>query len=391
MTDKGGGFIPLCEPSLQGREWEYIKDCLDTNWVSSVGSYVDRFERMAAGITGRKFGVAVTSGTAALHMAVAAAGIGEGDEVLLPSLTFIAPANAIRYVGAWPVFLDVDPHLWQLDPEAVRRFVDGNCRTRSGLPVNTRTGRPVRAILPVHILGHPVDMDPVMKVAEEYGLTVIEDAAEALGSQYRGKPVGSVGHAACLSFNGNKIVTAGGGGVVVTDNEGWAERIRHLSTQARSHPLEYEHNEVGYNYRLTNLQAALGCAQLESLDRYVDRKRRIAQTYDDAFTDVAGIEVMTEAPWARSTCWMYTVVVEKDRYGMDSRELLGHLADRRIMSRPLWQPMNKSPAFGPREMEPCPVAEAVYEKALSLPCSVGLTAQQQERVIKAVMEGGRSS
>ncbi len=366
---------------MGGREWDYVRECLDTNWVSSVGAFVDKFESVVGEKTGRAHSVATMNGTAALHTALMVAGIGENDEVLMPALTFVASANAVRYTGAWPVFLDVDPETWQLDPKKVRQFIETECQVRSGQITNRQSGRQIRAIMPVHILGHPADMDPLMELADSFNLIVVEDAAEALGALYKGRPAGSHGQMACLSFNGNKIVTSGGGGALVTDNPEWAARARHLTTQAKSHPVEYEHDEVGYNYRLTNIQAALGCAQLENLEEFVEKKRAIAEVYRAALEDIPGITPMAEAPWARSTYWMYTIVVDEMQYGMNSRVLLQHLADHRIMSRPLWQPMNLNVAYQKAHSAPCPVSEMLHRKCLSIPCSVGLTDDQQARVI----------
>jgi perosamine synthetase len=367
-----------------GNEWNYIKECLDTGWVSSVGSFVDRFEEEVADYLGVEHAVAVVNGTAALHTALLVAGIQPEDEVLVSTLSFIASGNAIRYAGAWPVFIDAEPDYWQMDPEKVFDFLENECQWQNGRLTNKSTKRNISAIMPVHILGHPVDMDSILDVAEKYNLVVIEDAAEAMGTRYKDRMAGSLGDIACLSFNGNKIITSGGGGMIVTRNEEWAARTRHLSTQAKSDPVEYVHDEVGYNYRLTNLQAAMGCAQLEKLPEYVAAKRRIGETYNKAFEDMPGLHPMPEADWAHSTCWMYTVLVDQEQFGMDSRVLLAALADEQIMTRPLWQPMNLSPVFKDSTSSPCEVSEHLYEQCLSLPCSVGLSAWDQERVIRTI-------
>lgn len=378
------GVIPLCVPEIRGNEWQYIKECLDTNWVSSVGPFVDRFERMVADYVGAKYAVATVNGTAALHIALIVAGVQPDDEVLVSTLTFIAPANAIRYVGAYPVFIDAEPNYWQMDPQKVVDFLERECRWRGGALWNKRTGRRVHAILPVHILGHPCDMDPILEVARKYELVVIEDATEALGAKYKGRMVGTLGDIACFSFNGNKIITTGGGGMIVTNNEAWAKKARYLTTQAKDDPVEYIHNEIGYNYRLTNIQAALGVAQLEMLGEYIAAKRRIAQTYRDAFSDVSGLTPMREAEWAFSIFWMYTVLVDEKTFGMDSRGLLRALAAEKIQTRPLWQPIHLSPAHRDGVLLDCPVAERLNRDALSLPCSVGLTQEEQTYVIRSV-------
>lgn len=381
-----GGFIPLCVPEIGGNAWAYTKDCLDTGWVSSVGAYVDRFEREMAAYVGTRRAVATASGTAALHIALLVAGVAPDDEVLVSTLTFIAPGNAIRYAGAWPVFIDAAPRTWQMAPEHVADFLENHCRWQDGALRNTMTGRRVRALVPVHILGHPVDMDPLLELARRFNLTVIEDATESLGASYRDRPVGHLGDIACFSFNGNKLLTTGGGGMLVTDNEEWARRARHLTTQAKADPIEYIHDEIGYNYRLTNLQAALGCAQLEQIEAFLAAKRRIAETYGDAFADLPGIEPLGEAEGARSAFWLYSVRVDPAKYGSTSRELMHRLGEQNIQTRPLWQPLHLSPAHAASASPSLPVAEELYRDVLSLPCSVGLTPVDQERVIRAIRD-----
>jgi perosamine synthetase len=377
-------FIPLCIPEIHGNEWTYIKECLDTGWVSSVGAFVDRFERMVADQVGARHAVATVNGTAALHVALLVAQVQPEDEVLVPTLTFIAPVNAIRYVGAWPVFVDAEPEYWQMDPDKVIAFLEHQCRWRNGALYNQATGRRVRAILPVHILGHPVNIDPIREAARTYNLTVIEDATESLGAAYRGEYVGHLGDIACFSFNGNKIITTGGGGMIVTDNEEWARKARYLTTQAKDDPVEYVHSQIGYNYRLTNIQAAMGVAQMEQLASYIDAKRRIAAIYDDAFRDVAGIVPMREASWAHSIFWMYSVLLDDTEFGLGSRDLMRALEQRNIQTRPLWQPIHRSSAHAGAYALECPVAERLSQRALSLPCSIGLSEDVQTHVIEQV-------
>lgn len=378
--------IPLCAPEIRGNEWAYIKECLDTNWVSSVGEYVDRFERALAAASGTRFAVATSSGTSALHTALMVAGVEAGDEVLVSTLTFIAPVNAIRYVGAWPVFIDAEPDYWQMDTGRVAQFLEQNCERRGSALYDRATNRRVRALLPVHVMGHPVDMAPLLELARRYDLIVIEDATESLGARYRGTPVGHMGDVACFSFNGNKLITTGGGGMLVTDREDWARRAKYLTTQAKDDPVEFEHGAVGYNYRLTNIQAAMGVAQMEQLDDYLAAKRRIAERYAAALADVPGLTLMRQAPWAQSAWWLYTVLVDAVPFGMDARALMRHLGAQQIQTRPLWQPIHQSKPY--RDMTPaleCPVSERLHSQALSLPCSVGLQAEQQTRVIDAIV------
>jgi perosamine synthetase len=363
-----------------------MKECLDTNWVSSVGTYVERFERMAAEHAGTRFAVATVNGTSALHIALLLAGVERDDEVLISTLTFIAPANAIRYVGAWPVFIDAEPRYLQIDPAAVASFLKNDCTRTSGELRNKRSGRRVKAILPVHILGHPVEIEPIMEIAEQYSLPVIEDATEGLGATYRGKGLGSFGQTGCFSYNGNKIITTGGGGMLVTQDEELATKARYLTTQAKDDPIEYVHNEIGYNYRLTNVLAAMGCAQMEQLDAFVAAKRRIAERYREGLSDLPGITVPEEAPWAFSTFWMYTILVDAQMSGIDSRDLLRELGKRKIQCRPLWQPMHRSRAHDSSASPHCPVADEVHGRALSLPCSVGLSPSSQDKVIESIAE-----
>ncbi len=384
-TSMGAGGIPLCIPEIRGNEWSYVKECLDTNFVSSVGPFVDRFEKELAAFTGSKFSVATSTGTAALHVALQVAGIKPDDEVLVSTLTFIAPINSIRYVGAWPVFIDAEPAFWQMDTEKVRTFLENDCTWKNGALTNKHTGRRVTAIMPVHILGHPVDMDPILALAKKYHLIVIEDATESLGASYKGKPTGRIGDIACFSFNGNKIITTGGGGMIVTDNEAYTRKAKYLTTQAKDDPLEFVHNEIGYNYRLTNMQAALGCAQLEKLPEYIEKKRSIADVYASQFIKHAGLTPMREAEWAHSIFWMFTVLVDKEKFGTDSRSLIKMLGEKRIQSRPLWQPTHLSKAHQASYRVDCSVSEKLNREAISLPCSVGLTTEEQQRVIDLII------
>lgn len=377
-------FVPLIEPEIRGNEWKYIKDCLDTHWVSSVGGYVDRFEKSVAERAGAKYAIATVNGTAALHIALILAGVKGDDEVLVSSLTFIAPANVVRYIGAWPVFIDAEPEYWQLSSAGVIDFLENYCRWDGNELRNLRTGRRVKAILPVHILGHPTDIDPIIDVAAKYSLSVIEDATEGLGAKYQGKALGGLGHVGCFSFNGNKLITTGGGGMIVTNDAEWATRARYLTTQAKDDPIEYIHKTVGYNYRLTNVLAALGCAQMEQLDAYIAAKREIARRYQDSLASLPGIQLPREADWAFSTFWMYTVLIDEQESGITSRCLLRELAERKIQTRPLWQPMHRSSAHDASGSPLCAVSDRLYQQAISLPCSVGLTPSSQDRVIKTI-------
>jgi perosamine synthetase len=379
-------MIPLSVPHLAGREWDYIKECLATGWVSSVGSYVNRFEQSLACCVGTQRGVATSSGTAALHIALLVAGVQPNDEVLVPTLTFIAPVNAVRYVNAWPVLIDAEPENAQMDIYAVASFLRQRCQTENGRLRNRSTGRRIAALLPVHVLGHPVEMAPLLDLAKEFSLPVIEDATESLGSFYRDRRTGSWGDIACFSFNGNKIITTGGGGMIVTDNPAWADRAKYLTTQAKDDPIEYIHHEIGYNYRLTNLQAALGCAQMEQLDKFVAARQTLARRYRNALNKVPGLRMIPEASWAITNGWLSTVLVDETTYGQSSRQLLQRLYKAGIESRPLWQPIHLSAAHTDAVHLPCPVAERLYVQALSLPSSSSLTKEEQNYVIAQIEE-----
>jgi perosamine synthetase len=383
-------FIPLSAPHLSGGEWTYIKDCLDTGWVSSVGSYVNRFEAALASTAAQPHGVATTSGTAALHVALILAGVKAGEEVLVSSMTFIAPVNAIRYANAVPVLIDAEKVYWQMDVEQVRDFLENGCESRGEHLFNRSTGRRIAAIMPVHILGHPVDMRSLMALAEKHHLIVIEDATEALGSLYHGQPCGGIGHMGCYSFNGNKIITTGGGGMLVTANEAWAKKAKYLTTQAKDDPQEYIHHEIGYNYRLTNIQAAFGCAQMEALPSYIQRRRAIQQMYREHLAEVPGIALQPEAPGVQSNCWLTTARIEPSSYGMPARQLREKLREARIEARPLWQPAHLSPAHADAVKLPCPIAEDLFEHCLSLPSSSFSTDADIHRVIEVIRHAAAS-
>jgi perosamine synthetase len=377
-------MIPLLEPEIKGNEWKYVKDCLDTGWVSSVGKYVNDFERAIADFVGVKYAVACSTGTAALHVSLVALGIKEGQEVVVPSVTFIAPANAVRYTGAHPVFMDADPLTWQMDVVKLKGFLETACRYRNGRLINIKTGRRVTAILPVHVLGHPVNMEPLIKIAAKYGLPVIEDATESLGATYKGVKTGALGRVGCFSFNGNKIITCGGGGMVVTNDKRLAEQIRYLTTQAKDDPIEYTHGAIGYNYRLTNVQAAIGLAQMESLLACINAKEKIAHRYTQALTSVPGIKVPFDALWATPNYWLYTILVESKIYGASSRELLKKAHQHGIQCRPLWHPLHSLKIFKDCFSYQITEAPKLYRDSLSIPSSAHLKSKQQEQVIALI-------
>lgn len=380
--------IPLCVPCLSGREKQYVVEALNTNWVSYVGPHVQKFEELLVTASGAPFAVAMNSGTSALHIALIQSGVSVDDEVVMPAVTFVSPANAVRYCGAWPVFVDVREDDWQMSAKETRSFLTDGCRsTPSGL-VNKQTGRTVKAIMLVHLLGGMGDVDAFARLAEEFGLFLIEDGAECLGAKYKdmgmaapNAHIDSKRRLIATSFNGNKIVTTGGGGALFSHDEATAAHAKHLSTTAKADPIEFLHDKLGYNYRLTNVSAALGVGQLELLEDYVNRKRAIASRYAEGFKDAPGIaQLHPEPEHCRSTFWMYTVQLERQ-----ARPVVDELGKAGIISRPLWRPMYELPAMrGSTSHGDLPVSHICCDSSISLPCSVDLSADDQVRVIAAL-------
>jgi len=374
-------MIPLSEPEISGNEWKYIKECLDAGWVSSAGTYVDKFEKTVAAYAGTKYAVATVNGTSALHASLIACSIGPDDEVIVPTLTFIAPVNAVRYCGAHPVFMDCTPDTLCIDVQKIIVFLKDRCEQRKdGFTYNKKTGRRIKAIIPVHVFGHPADMEPLRATCESRRITIIEDATESLGSEYNGKMTGSLGKIGCFSFNGNKIITTGGGGMVVTDNKALSERIRHLCTQAKKDPFEYDHDEIGYNYRLTNLQAAMGVAQMERLEEFIETKRKNAAMYRELLSDMDGIEFLWEKPCVRNNFWFYTMKVSKKR----RKGLMDFLLSKKIQIRPVWKLIHTLPMYNDSEVFDIKSAFEVYKSCINLPCSVGITEGEVHYIAKNI-------
>lgn len=373
--------IPLSEPYIYGNEWKYVKDCLDTGWVSSVGSYVPRFEEMIANYVGSKYAVATVNGTSALHVSLLACGIRPDDEVIVPTLTFIAPVNVVRYCGAYPVFMDCDPDTLCMDVKKVLDFLNKGCREgRDGYLYNKKSKRRIKAIIPVHIFGHPADMDELLKICKENNIDIIEDATESFGSEYKGKKTGSFGAAGCFSFNGNKIITTGGGGMVVTDNIKIAKKVRHLSTQAKKDHFEYDHDEIGYNYRLTNIQAAMGVAQIERIQEFVNIKRRNASIYSDLLSEVKDVKFLWENAQVKSNFWFYTVKVAKKH----KKKLINYLLSRNIQVRPVWKLIHTLPMYKNSQAYRIENAVKAYDTCINIPCSLSLSKKEIEYVSENV-------
>ena len=369
ISDKKLNVIPLSEPVIAGNEWKYIKECLDTGWVSSVGSYVNRFEKMVAEYVGCKYGIAVVNGTSALHLSLLVCDVKSGDEVIVPTLTFVATANVVRYCGADPVFIDCDQETLCLDVEKLKSFLEMECtRKNDGYTYNKVSGRRIKAIIAVHIFGNPVEMDDLVGLCQLYNIDILEDATESLGSEYKGKKTGSFGKLACLSFNGNKIITSGGGGMVVTNDECLAEKVKHLSTQAKTDSIEYDHDEIGYNYRLTNIQAAMGVAQMEKLDEFISVKRKNALLYRELLSELEGIGFVWEKQWSKSNFWFYTIKVSK----VHKKPLVDYLISKNIQVRPIWKPIHTLLMYEGCQAYKIQSTLNIYDTAFNLPCSVSL-------------------
>jgi len=351
-------MIPLCIPEIRGNEWKYVKDCIDTNWVSSVGSYVNLFEERFSEYVGSKSAVVTNNGTAALQLALMTLGIGEADEVIVPSLTFISPINTLKYVGAVPVFVDVCRDTFVMDVEKIEELITSK----------------TKAIMPVHIYGHPVDMDRVMEIAKKHNLYVIEDATESLGSKYSGKMAGTIGDIGCFSFNGNKLITTGAGGMLVTNNLEYGKKAKFLSTQTKvvTENKAFYHPEVGYNFRMPNLLAAFGVAQLENVEEYLKVKRENAVYYNEFLSEVKGITLPVERDKVENCFWLYSILVEEE-YGISRDELINKLNEQKIEARPFFMPINDMPPYKDCKHGDLSVTKELYERGINLPSSVGLT------------------
>jgi perosamine synthetase len=367
-----GGRIPLHEPCFAGREWDYVKECLDTGWVSSAGSFVDRFEKTLAERVGATAAVATVNGTTALHAALLIAGVEPGDEVIVPSLTFVATANAVSHCGAVPHFADSTLDTLGLDPARLERYLADVTERRGGQLINRRTGRVVRALVPVHIYGHPVDIDPLLELARDFGLAVVEDAAEALGSSYKGRLIGGGDWLCVFSFNGNKTLTTGGGGAIVTDNQVLATAARHLTNTARlASGWNFDHDRVGYNYRMPNLNAALGCAQLEQLDGFLARKRALAARYATALNQVEHVRFFNEPAFARSNYWLNVILL--DPAVADARDaVLAATNDAGLETRPAWTLMHRLPMYRDCPRDELSVAEEIAARLVNIPSGPAL-------------------
>jgi len=376
----GAGPLALHEPRFNGNEWLYLKECLDSSVVSSIGKFVDRFEVELASYLGAKYAVAVVSGTAALHVALRLAGVTQGHEVLLPALTFIATANAVTYCGATPHFVDSEESSLGMDPGALREYLATATIVQGGCCINRLTGRVISAMIPMHTFGHPVAIDELLAVAKDFHLHLIEDAAEALGSTVGGRHAGTFGLMGALSFNGNKTITTGGGGAIVTDSIRLKEHAKHLITTAKTpHRWNYFHDEVGYNYRLPNLNAALGCAQLEQLPSFLADKRRLFSEYLSSLKKVKGVRLVAEPPGCLSNYWLQTLLLD-EAFSSQLDDVLEFTNNVGLMTRPAWTLMHRLPIFSRAPRAPLGVAESLARRIINIPSSAGLLPKGVEKV-----------
>lgn len=364
--------IALHEPHFSGNEWRYVKECLDSNYVSSVGKFVNQFEHALADYTGAKYAVAVVNGTAALHVALLLAGVLKDDEILIPSLTFIATANAASYIGATPHFVDSNERTLGIDPEALRSYLKSCTEIHSNVCINIRTKRIIRALVPMHTFGHPSDIDGLLAVAHDYCLTLVEDAAESLGSRINGRHTGTFGLAGALSFNGNKVITTGGGGAILCNDIQLARQAKHLTTTAKlAHRWAFHHDQIGFNYRMPNINAALGCAQLEQLDKFLIAKRALFERYKVAFANIPEVKLMQEPKHCTSNYWLHTLLLDKSHANL--RDLILNTShDQGLQLRPVWQLLHTLIPYQHCPRMPLSEAQSLEQRIINLPSSVNL-------------------
>ncbi len=372
--------IALSEPNICGNEWSYIENCLKTGWVSSAGSYVNQFEDAIKNFVGSRYGIATVNGTAALHVSMVAAGISSQDAVLLPTLTFVATANTIKYCGAEPIFMDCYRDNLCLDIEKLKNFLNQETiQKKDGFTYHKKTAKRISAIMPVHVYGQCVDMEALVSLCEYYRIKIIEDAAESLGSFYKNKHTGTFGLAGCFSFNGNKIITSGSGGMVVTNDEQFAARVRHLTTQAKTKPTMCEHDAIGFNYRMSNMHAALGLGQMENLNKFLEIKRKNALFYKKHLSDL-DIPLLWEKPNTKSNFWFYIIRVPKKH----KNKLINCLLSNHIHVQSVWKPLHQLPMYQTSYAYHIESAHEVYETSLCLPCSTSLQYEDIDHVCKII-------
>ena len=382
--------IPLNIPNLGGQEWSYLKDCLDSGWVSSAGKYVDLFEKKITEYTGAKYAISCVNGTSALQVALRLAGIQSGDEVIVPTLTFIAPVNAVRYNGAEPIFMDADK-FYNIDAEKTVDFITKETVFKDGFTYNKCTNSRVMAIIPVDVFGNAAWLDELVPLCKERKIAVVEDASESLGTVYnsgknKGRHTGTIGQLGCLSFNGNKIITTGGGGMILTDNAALAKKARYLTTQAKDDPVRYVHEEIGYNFRLTNIQAALGVAQLEQLQKFLERKKVFHQQYVEAVEKIEGLAMAAVPDYADNNHWMNLLHIDRNTYGEERTTLMQRLKKNGIETRPVWVLNHLQKPYENCQHHKIERANQLVEKSLCLPSSTNLSDDEIHKVIDILHE-----
>lgn len=375
-------MIPLSIPNISGNEWQYVKDCLDTGWISSVGSYVNQFEEKIAEFTGAKHAVAAMNGSAALHLSLQLAGIRQGDYVICPNITFVATCNTIAYHKAEPILIDIDKDTWQMDLNLLEDFLDKKTTTgfrdEKEVCIYKENGRVITIIMPVHVLGNMCDMDRLDTLTKKHHLTMVEDSTEALGSTYKGRHAGTFGLFGTSSFNGNKLISTGGGGMIFTNDENLAKKAKHLTTQAKTDPFEYDHDEIGYNYRLVNILAAVGVAQMEQLPSFLDRKKEIDKYYRDHLEN-ENLQFQKVSDHVVPNNWLHTMKVK------DQRPMIKHLLDNGVQCRPFWVPMNQLRMFSHVPyISNHDISNTIYRSCISIPSSTNLTDAQVEEVVRVI-------
>lgn len=375
-------YIPLCVPNISGNEWNYVKECLDTNWVSSGGKYVHEFEKKFAQFVGSKYAIAVVNGTAALHISLLLSDVQKGDEVLMPNLTFVAPANAVSYCGAKPILLDSNWENLGIDIDKLKKFLNTETTFSNGNTINNTTGAKIKAIIPMHTFGYPVDMDPLKELCKARNIHIIEDATESLGSKYKNIKTGNFGKLACFSFNGNKIMTTGGGGMIVTNYEDLAKKAKHLTTTAKTDPVSYDHDEIGYNYRLVNILAAIGCAQLEKMNDFISIKRNNWTKYNELFKNYQLASLHKEPENVKSNYWMYCLVLKDNTISIP--KLITQLELKGIQVRPVWKLMSDLPMFKNCQTNGKETAKEIQNQVLNIPCSTNIKCDEIKRVVSEI-------
>ncbi len=372
--------VLLSVPNISGNEINYVKECLETGWISSAGSYVEKFEQKVADYAGAKFGIATVNGTAGLHIALLLSGVKPNDYVLVSNLTFVASANAIKYTGAEPIFIDADPYTWQMNLDLLENFLQNKTKINDkGERILKTDDRCIRTIMPVHIQGNIFDVDRFKSICKRFNISFVEDAAEALGSKFKGKSAGTFGKLGVFSFNGNKIISTGGGGIIITDDKILAKKAKHLTTTAKVDPMLYYHDEVGYNYRLVNVLAAIGVAQMEQLPSFVNKKQFIGNFYKENLSGVGDIEFQYVNKEVEHNNWLFTIKTKHQK------ELLKYLNNNKVISRPFWMPMNQLPMY--KDCHYISIndnSKTIHNMCLSIPCSTGITEDELKQVVHLI-------